>query len=185
MVIIKNCQQADISGLSDSFLDCFVDSVIFYAQTLAKDAVRYADIAGRTEVNGFDVFDALWSYNEDVKSLVNFLTDEEKSVEVSVSSFPKPHEDMEHRKEMTLLPYRAAADVEFAEIYEDYLPPQNPQFFVPYNNQEVNEEFIDAGMKKIEEIANTKPEINNYFKCDSQRFNDMAKEILFGKPNQN
>ena len=62
------------TSISENTLDILVDLIIYYIKNIAKEAIKIAEIGGRTEVNGFDVLDSLWSYHEDVFSLFRMVT---------------------------------------------------------------------------------------------------------------
>ena len=63
------------SSISDMALDIAADAAIHRLTKLAHTVREIIEHSGRTEPNGFDVFDALYRYRESIKSLAQFVVD--------------------------------------------------------------------------------------------------------------
>ena len=160
------------TSISENTLDILVDLIIYYIKNIAKEAIKIAEIGGRTEVNGFDVLDSLWSYHEDVFSLFRMVTSVGTPNDFQIKEYPI-ETDTQDQDEITF-PYRAGANVENNENNE-YLPPYIPQFFPSFSNYGFND-YIEQNFENLNfQIDNIQKPL---YKINNSIIDNIVKNIL-------
>lgn len=160
-----------VETISEAALDIFVDAVLYRMKCISKEAIRTAQHAGRTDVNIQDIFDALWSYREDVITLAESI--QQMSMDVNIEPYPiRPTTTQDTRFNDSIgdIPYRADAIVEFHGLNTTWLPPQNPQFFPPFSDSnfldptENDQDFHDPSLF-LESDVTKQDNIQKYLNC--------------------
>ncbi|OHT08885.1 hypothetical protein TRFO_22474 [Tritrichomonas foetus] len=120
------------TSLSEMALDIFADAAIYRLQKYAREIRQMIEYSGRTEPNGFDVFNVLWRYKETMNTLSVFLIDQGQTLEFQVKEYPVPQASRFHSRYMQgsdILPFRANTAIGYDPTQNEPPLPHIPRFF--------------------------------------------------------
>jgi hypothetical protein len=78
----------DFTSISEIALEIFVDAAIYRLGKYAREIRSFIEHSGRTEPNGYDVFQILRRYRETMKDLATFIVDRQTPMENLVRDYP-------------------------------------------------------------------------------------------------
>ena len=119
------------SSVSDTALEIFTDAVIYRIQKYAREIRNLVEFSGRTEPNGYDVFNVLWRYRENMTTLASYLIDKGQSFEIQVKEYPIQQSSRfysRYTQSADLLPFRTGAPFIGYDMSATPLP-HIPRFF--------------------------------------------------------
>jgi hypothetical protein len=165
-----------IDSISETALEIVVDSALYHMKRLANEINKFAEHAGRTEVNVLDVFDGLWVFNENCETICDFIIDFPKSdLGVQAGQYPI---DSNANETPGIYPYRADALIEFNGLSDNWVPPHVPQF-LPLMEDSKFEDLTENDPDFNVEINDIKTDVPlPVINVNIPLVNDIVKNVL-------
>jgi hypothetical protein len=113
--IAKIAAQQKFTSVSEASLEILADVTIYRLRKYAREIRELIEHGGRTEPNGYDVFDVLWRYRESMTTLVNFIINftTTTTVEIPVREYPiATPTKFSGGDQQDVVPFRAGAVIE-------------------------------------------------------------------------
>lgn len=191
------------TSISERALDILADAAIYRLQTYAREIRQLIEYSGRTEPNGFDVFNILWRYNETIESISRYTSDQGLSYEIPVKEYPIQQQSRYHSRFMQgtdILPFRANTNIEYDLSSNGPPLPHIPIFFQPQfgeNGASIDDELdngansnlirrqadidvITSAMK--DQIKESVPEDSIPIKMDCEFINQLVAMVIGDSP---
>jgi hypothetical protein len=143
--IAKVATQRGFTSISETALDILADVAIYRLQRLGRELRSLIEHSGRTEPNGYDVFDVLWRYRETMTTLAQFITDYGTATEIAVREYPiSMGNKFGGGDQQDVLPFRAGSVPEVMPL--DPPLPHIPRYFPsPFGEQGIAPDDEESG----------------------------------------
>ncbi|KAH0790713.1 hypothetical protein GPJ56_005308 [Histomonas meleagridis] len=185
-----NEQEIAIASISENTLDILADVAIYYLTKLAREIRDIVELSGRTEPNGYDVFNVLRRYRESMNSLSSFIVDRGNTGEVVVKDYPIVSQarifSPDVQQEGDLFPFRANSIIDYTDRSKsEFIPPHIPRFFpLPEDMDEnLKNEWLRRSydseeiMEAVEEQSQT-ADLAPKLQADSPLVEEIIKSIF-------
>lgn len=184
IIISKVAQAKGFSTISESALNIFVEVVIERLSQYARSAAHLTNHCGRTDTNGFDVFEALSKFNESPETLASFINSMESipPFEFLVEPYPLPrlsrfYKDNPNQTNQSewnaVLPFRANSCI---PSYEKSSP-SIPSFFPSMPNKYTYDQTIQP------DPVGDDPEMSKKHETDQELIQKALASILVCRGN--
>lgn len=183
IIISKVAQAKGFSTISESALNIFVEVAIERLSQYARSAAHLTNHCGRTDTNGFDVFEALSKFNESPETLASFINSMESipPFEFLVEPYPLPRlsrfyttSNQSNQSEWSaILPFRANTCIPSYEKNSSSIP----SFFPSMPNKYTYDQTIQP------DPVGDDPEMNKKHEIDQNLIQQALASILVCRGN--
>jgi hypothetical protein len=191
---IAKVASGEFGTVSEMALEIIADVAIYRLMKYSREIRLLIEHSGRTEPNGYDVFNVLWRYRETMSTLACFIVDRHVSTEVNVRDYPiSATSKFATSDEQDVLPFRAGAPVD-ALSTESPLP-HIPRFFPsPFGESGIIPDGDDTGASLLRRPAdgdairsamrNTVPPAPPQIHIDCPLVREIIKAVIGREPTE-